>query len=81
MNYCLESMRDDSLKAALAIISNPNILVNVVSKRVKQLKRGANPLIESFERLDYDDVALREIIEGKITYELPSTDASSQVFA
>ena len=48
---------------------------------MKQLKRGANPLIESFERLDYDDVALREIIEGKITYELPSTDASSQVFA
>ena len=69
-------MRDDYLKAALAIISNPNILVNVVSKRVKQLKRGANPLIESFERLDYDDVALREIIEGKITYELPSIDAS-----
>lgn len=74
-------MRDDYLKAALAIISNPNILVNVVSKRVKQLKRGANPLIESFERLDYDDVALREIIEGKITYELPNSETSSQVFA
>lgn len=69
------------MKAALAIISNPNILVNVVSKRVKQLKRGANPLIESFERLDYDDVALREIIEGKITYELPNSETSSQVFA
>ena len=74
-------MRDDYLKAALAIISNPNILVNVVSKRVKQLKSGANPLIESFERLDYDDVALREIIEGKITYELPNSETSSQVFA
>ncbi|MDR3274054.1 MAG: DNA-directed RNA polymerase subunit omega [Puniceicoccales bacterium] len=63
-------MRDDFLKAALAIIGEPNILINLVSRRVKQLRGGARPLIDSLERLDYEDVALREIIEGKITYKL-----------
>lgn len=64
-------MRNDYIKQALLVIPNPNILINVVSKRVKQLKRGEKPLVESLERLDLEDVALREIIEGKITFELP----------
>jgi len=63
-------VRDDYLKAARAKISDPNILVNVVSRRVKQLKSGFKPLVESLERLDPEDVALREIIEDKITYQL-----------
>lgn len=65
-------MRDDYLKEAQKIISDPNILINVVSRRVKQLKRGHRPLVESLERLDPEDIALREIIEGKISYELPA---------
>jgi DNA-directed RNA polymerase subunit omega len=63
-------MRNDYLKAASAIIRKPNILINVVSRRVKQLKAGAKPLVDSLERLDMEDIALKEIIEGKITYEL-----------
>jgi DNA-directed RNA polymerase subunit omega len=63
-------MRDEYLKAAAAIISEPNILINLVSRRVKQLKGGAKALVDSLERLSNEDVALREIIEGKITYEL-----------
>ncbi len=63
-------MRDDYLKAARKKIPDPNILVNVVSRRVKQLKSGFKPLIESLERLDPEDIALREIIEDKITYQL-----------
>jgi DNA-directed RNA polymerase subunit omega len=42
----------------------------MVSRRAKQLRQGAKPLVHSLERLDTEDVALREIIEGKITYEL-----------
>lgn len=64
-------MRDDYLKEANTIIPDPNILVNLVSRRVKQLKFGQKPLIESLERLDPEDIALKEIIEGKISYELP----------
>jgi DNA-directed RNA polymerase subunit omega len=63
-------MRDEYLKAANKVITDPNILINVVSRRVKQLKSGMEPLIQSLEKLEAEDVALREIIEKKISYEL-----------
>lgn len=63
-------MRDDYLLAARTIIPDPYILINTVSRRVKQLRRGARPLVESLEKLKAEDIALREIAEGKISYEL-----------
>jgi len=68
-------MRDAYVKEALKVIDDPNILVNVVSRRVKQLKRGNRPLVESLEKLSAEDTALREIIEGKISYEHASKTA------
>ena len=65
-------MRVDYLQSALKVIDDPTILVNVVSRRVKQLKRGNRPLVVSLEKLSAEDTALREIAEGKITYELAS---------
>jgi DNA-directed RNA polymerase subunit omega len=62
-------MRDDYIKLALAKIQDPNVLINVVSRRVKQLKRGNRPLVESLEKLSPEDVALREIIDEKISFE------------
>lgn len=64
------AMRDDYIKEALKVIPDPNILINVVSRRVKQLKRGSRPLVESLEKLSPEDVALREVIDGKISYEI-----------
>lgn len=63
-------MRDDYIKEALKVIPDPNLLINVVSRRVKQLRRGNRPLVESLEKLSAEDVALREIIEGKISFEI-----------
>ncbi|MBI5691726.1 MAG: DNA-directed RNA polymerase subunit omega [Verrucomicrobia bacterium] len=63
-------MRDDYIKDALKSIQDPNVLINVVSRRVKQLKRGNRPLVESLEKLSPEDIALREIIEGKISHEI-----------
>jgi DNA-directed RNA polymerase subunit omega len=63
-------MRDDYLQKAREVIDDPYILVNVVSRRVKQLRRGARPLVESLEKLATEDIALREIAEGKISYEI-----------
>jgi DNA-directed RNA polymerase subunit omega len=63
-------MRDDYIKDALKTIPDPNILINVISRRVKQLKRGNRPLVESLEKLSPEDTALREVIEGKISHEL-----------
>jgi DNA-directed RNA polymerase subunit omega len=67
-------MRDDYIRNALLVIDDPSILVNVVSRRVKQLKRGNRPLVESLEKLSAEDTALREIAEGKITYELATPE-------
>ena len=67
-------MRDEYIREAQKVIQDPNILINVVSRRVKQLRRGSRPLVVSLEKLAPEDVALREIIEGKITYRLPTTE-------
>jgi DNA-directed RNA polymerase subunit omega len=70
----LPTIRDEYLHAALKIINDPNILVNVVSLRVKQLRRGNRALVESLEKLSAEDTALREIAEGKISYELATPE-------
>ncbi len=71
-------MRDDYIQEAQKIIPDPNVLINVVSRRVKQLKFGQKPLVESLERLNPEDIALREVIEGKIDYELYDSDSEEE---
>lgn len=61
-------MRDDYLQNARLVIEDPYVLVNVVSRRVKQLRRGARPLVTSLEKMGFDDIALREISEGRISF-------------
>lgn len=73
-------MRTDYLQNALKVIDDPNILVNVVSRRVKQLKRGNRPLVVSLEKLSSEDIALREIAEGKISYELASPEELRRLY-
>lgn len=67
-------MRNEYLDAAKQVIPDFYILVNVVSRRVKQLRRGSRPLVESLEKLLAEDIALREIAEGKISYEIVQPD-------
>ena len=60
---------------ALEKLLNPNILVNLVSRRVRQLNsgggRGSRPLVADVGNLGAADIALREIIEGKMGFEMP----------
>jgi DNA-directed RNA polymerase subunit omega len=62
-------------KKALEKVGNPNILINLVSRRVRQLNSGggglSRPLISDPGHLGAADIALREIIEEKIGWELP----------
>ena len=67
-------MRDDYLQSALKVITDPTVLVNVVSRRVKQLRRGNRALVESLEKLSAEDTALREIAEGRISFELATAE-------
>lgn len=68
-------MNSELAKKALEKVGNPNVLVNLVSRRVRQLSSGAGaislPLVADAEHLGAADVALREIIEEKIGFEMP----------
>ena len=68
-------MNADLVKKALEKVPNPNILVNLVSRRVRQLNRGgggtSRPLVSDIGSLGAADIALREIVEDKIGFELP----------
>ena len=68
-------MRDDYLKEAQKKIQDPNILINVVSKRVKQLKNGYRPTVASLEKLELEDIALLEVIKGNLAFELYKQNA------
>ena len=62
-------MRADLVEQASNIITDPPLLINVVSKRVRQLNMGRSPLIAVLPRMGAADIALQEIIEGKIVIE------------
>ena len=59
------------LKAAHEKIPSVPVLVNLISKRERELINGAKPLIRP-ESLDVDkcDIALQEVAEGKLIAEI-----------
>jgi DNA-directed RNA polymerase subunit omega len=63
------NMRSDLVEQASKVIPEPPTLINMVSRRVKQLNLGRPPLIEIEGRMGNADIALKEIIEGKIVVE------------
>jgi DNA-directed RNA polymerase subunit omega len=63
-------MTTQLLQEAAQVIPNQQLLINVVSRRVRQLGLGHRPLVEATPRSSLTDIALREIIAGKLTYEL-----------
>ena len=68
-------MNAEFTKKALEKVGNPNVLVNLISRRVRQLNSGARargrPLIAEVGNLGAADIALLEIIEDKIGFEMP----------
>jgi DNA-directed RNA polymerase subunit omega len=68
-------MNAELVKRALEKVLNPNVLVNMISQRVRQLNSGyggaSNPLVANTANLGMADIALREIIEDKIGFEMP----------
>ena len=65
----LRNMTAQLLLEASKVIPNQQLLINVVSKRVRQLGLGHRPLVEATLKSSLTDIALREIIAGKLTYE------------
>jgi DNA-directed RNA polymerase subunit omega len=65
----LRNMTAQLLLEATKVIPNQQLLINVVSKRVRQLGLGHRPLVEATIKSSLTDIALHEIIAGKLTYE------------
>ena len=74
-------MNSDICKKALEKVGNPNILVNLISRRVRQLTGagggGGRPLIAETAGLGAADIALLEIVEGKMDYEIVEEQAAA----
>ena len=68
------SMKSNLVVKAAEIIEDPQILVNVLSKRVAQLNQGRSPLIDTVPSMGAADIALTEIIEGKVVLSKPKED-------
>jgi DNA-directed RNA polymerase subunit omega len=68
-------MNAELVKKAMEKVLNQYVLVNLVSRRVRQLNAGAGrisrPLVLDTANLGLADIALREIIEDKIGFEMP----------
>ncbi len=59
-------MKSYLLEKASEIVIDPLVLINLVSQRVKQLNSGRAPLVPVRPSMGMADIALTEIIEGKI---------------
>ncbi len=76
-------MNSELTKKALELVGNPSTLVNLMSRRVRQLTTGgggmSRPLVEPPVGAGVADIALLEIIEGKITFESTQEESSPEV--
>jgi DNA-directed RNA polymerase subunit omega len=61
-------MKAELVEKASEKVTNPQVLINAVSKRVRQLNLGRPALVRPplGERYGQADIALLEIIEGKL---------------
>jgi DNA-directed RNA polymerase subunit omega len=65
-------MNNHLLEEALQHVPNQQVLVNIVSKRVRQLNQGSRPLVDAPMRAGFADIALQEVVEGKLAFTLPA---------
>jgi DNA-directed RNA polymerase subunit omega len=68
-------LNSELTRKALEKVGNPNVLVNLVSRRVRQLNglsggSPAHPLISETVGLGAADIALLEIADGKLGWDM-----------
>jgi len=73
-------MNAELCKKALEKVGNPNVLINIISRRVRQLNAGGGgwgrPLVDVPASMGLADIALTEIIEDKMSWDLPEEVAA-----
>lgn len=67
------------LENAKARVPNVPLLINMVSRRVRHLIGGERPLVKpDSPYMEKIDIALREIGEGKLTFEMLPEESADQ---
>ena len=72
-------MNAELCKRAVEKVGNPNVLVNLISRRVRQLNSGGGlcrPLVNVPASMGLADIALTEIIEDKMGWDMPEEVAA-----
>lgn len=68
-------MNSEFCRQALTKVGNPNVLINLVSRRVRQLNSaggmGSRPLLTDSVGLGAADIALKELIDERMGWEMP----------
>jgi hypothetical protein len=77
------TLNTELVTQALQKVGNPNTLVGIVSRRVRQLNSAggalSRPLVEDAGQLGAADIALREVIEEKIGWDMPELETAAPV--
>ncbi|MFZ4716868.1 MAG: DNA-directed RNA polymerase subunit omega [Chthoniobacterales bacterium] len=60
------------IEEAAKVVTNKQQLINIVSKRVRQLSAGSRPMVEVDLKMGLADIALAEIAAGKLGTEIVS---------
>jgi DNA-directed RNA polymerase subunit omega len=78
-----KALNAELTKKALEKVGNPNVLVNLLSRRVRQLNAGSGamsrPLVSETGNMGAADIALLEIVEGKMGFEMPEVSELTKV--
>ena len=65
--FMIEALKDDTI---IHKLGGRFKFTALVQHRIRELMEGSRPLVERHGRSDLE-IAVTEIVEGKITYELP----------
>ena len=71
-------MNNKYLESAQQRVPNRELLINIVSRRVRQLVQGHRPLTQTDTIMEPADIALKEIADGKIGFEMVIVDESQE---
>jgi len=61
------------LEQAQQKVPNTELLINIITRRVRQLAQGHRPLVQPEPRMEFADIALKEIVDGKLSWEVDET--------
>jgi len=61
-------MNSQYIDEAAKVIPESQVLINMVSKRVRQLGAGSRPMVAVEPRMGLADIALAEIAQGKLSF-------------